>query len=262
MRFFNFLTLAVAITISVCAGYYSIVGLTAIFAASFWPVVIMGSVLEVGKITTAVWLHTHWTTAKWWVRSYMIPAVAVLMLITSMGIFGFLSKAHLDAASAGGDNTLQIELLDNKIAREQASIDDATTVLNQLDAAVQALTDAQRIRGKDGALAVREAQTPEREALTADINAAQDNIAKLQEEKLTLASAQAKIEAEVGPIRYVAALIYGDNPDASLLEKAVRWVIILLVSVFDPLAVVLILAASHGLALTRPKKPIPEQKIV
>ena len=256
MRFFNFLTLAVAITISICAGYYSIVGLTAIFAASFWPIVIMGTVLEVGKITTAVWLHMHWASAKWWVKTYMIPAVAVLMLITSMGIFGFLSKAHLDSQSSGADNSLQIQLLDTKIAREQASIDDANTVLKQLDASVQALIDAQRIRNKDGALAVREAQKPERESLSADINLAEDNIAKLSEEKLTLASAQAKVEAEVGPIRYVASIIYGDNPDANLLERAVRWVILLLVAVFDPLAVVMILAASHGLAITKTQKKV------
>jgi len=258
MRIFNYLTLFVAIIISICAAYYSIVGLTAIFAGAFWPIVIMGTVLEVGKITTAVWLHLYWKQARWWMKVYLVPAVAVLMVITSMGIFGFLSKAHLDSTGLGADTQLAIELIDNKIEREETRIQDSEVVLAQLDAAVQALTDAQRIRGAEGAIAVREAQKLERESLTSDIDAAYNVIAGLREEKLTLDSARAAIEAEVGPLKYVASLIYGNDPTAGAIEDAVRWVIILLVAVFDPLAVVMVLAAAQGLAHTAPTK---EQKI-
>jgi hypothetical protein len=258
MRIFNYLTLFVAIIISICAAYYSIVGLTAIFAGAFWPIVIMGTVLEVGKITTAVWLHLYWKQARWWMKVYLVPAVAVLMVITSMGIFGFLSKAHLDSTGLGADTQLAIELIDNKIEREETRIQDSEVVLAQLDAAVQALTDAQRIRGAEGAIAVREAQKLERESLTSDIDAAYNVIAGLREEKLTLDSARAAIEAEVGPLKYVASLIYGNDPTAGAIEDAVRWVIILLVAVFDPLAVVMVLAAAQGLAHTALTK---EQKI-
>ena len=123
MRFFNYITLFVAIVISACAAYYSIVGLTAIFAAAFWPIVIMGSALELGKLTGAVWLHLNWKHAQWWIRMYMVPAVAVLMLITSMGIFGFLSRAHIEQTAGAVDVTTQIEQLNLDVSIEQDKID-------------------------------------------------------------------------------------------------------------------------------------------
>ena len=253
MRVFNYLTLLVALTISACAAFYSILGLTAIFSAAFIPIVIMGGVLELGKITGAVWLHLHWNMAKWWMKFYMVPAVLALMFITSMGIFGFLSKAHIEKSVNTSDNTITISQIENKIQREQSSITDSETVLKQLDGSVQALINYDRIRGKDGAIAVREGQKEERESLSSIIDEAQIKIDKLENEKAALSVEQAKLDADVGPIRYVAALIYGDNPDENLLERAVRYMILLIVSLFDPLAIVMVLAAASGLSISGSK---------
>lgn len=276
MRFFNYITLLVAIVISICAAYYSIVGLTAIFAAAFWPIVIMGSALELGKLTGAVWLHLNWKHAQWWIRMYMVPAVAVLMLITSMGIFGFLSRAHIEQTAGAVDVGTKIEQLVLDVDIEQQKIDNNKKVISQLDAAVDSLLGAAATQGQEKSRAnsrearkaaeeatkLRKAQEEERARLQAEISQASDKIAVINKEKLTLEQQVKKIEAEVGPIKYVASLIYGDNPDVDTLEKAVRWMIIILVVVFDPLAVVLILAATSGLQYSSKRKeetvPLPE----
>jgi uncharacterized protein YoxC len=249
--FLGLSTLVVAILISVVAAYYSVLGLTAIFAAAFWPIVIMGGALEVGKIMTAVWLHRNWSRASWAYKSYLVPALIFLMLLTSMGIFGFLSKAHLDQAVPTGDVAAQVALIDEKINNERDTIANARTLLGQMDRAVTDIGNApdREVNGKtvssaERALQVRRQQARDRASLTKTIEDSQARIVKLQEEKAPFAKDLRKIEAEVGPVKYVAALIYGDNPDTNTLEKAVRWVIILIVLVFDPLAIVLILAGS------------------
>lgn len=272
MRFFNYITLLVAIVISICAAYYSIVGLTAIFAAAFWPIVIMGSALELGKLTGAVWLHLNWKHAQWWIRMYMVPAVAVLMLITSMGIFGFLSRAHIEQTAGAVDVGTKIEQLALDVDIEQQKIDNNKKVISQLDAAVDSLLGAAATQGQEKSRAnsrearkaaeeatkLRKSQEEERARLQAEISQASDKINVINKEKLALEQQVKKIEAEVGPIKYVASLIYGDNPDVDTLEKAVRWMIIILVVVFDPLAVVLILAATSGLQYTSKRKdPLP-----
>lgn len=268
MRFFNYVTLLVAITISACAAYYSIVGLTAIFAAAFWPILVMGSALELGKLTGAVWLHLNWKHAQWWIRLYMVPAVAVLMVITSMGIFGFLSRAHIEQTAGAVDITTKVEQLDLDISVEQGKIDNNKKLIDQLDAAVNSLLTGAGTQGTgkatanakqasklaDQATKLRKAQEAQRTDLQNQIQASADKIASINKDKLVLEQQGKKIEAEVGPIKYVAALFYGDNPDANTLERAVRWMIIMLVVVFDPLAVVLILAATSGLGYTRKKK--------
>lgn len=247
--------------ISACAAYYSIVGLTAIFAAAFWPIVIMGSALELGKLTAAVWLHLNWKHALWWIRTYMVPAVAVLMLITSMGIFGFLSRAHIEQTAGASDVTTQIEQLNLDISIEQGKIDNNKKIIEQLDAAVDSLINGSATQGGQTktsnakqasklaaeATKLRKSQEAQRSELQSQIQASADKMAGINKQKLTLEQQVKKIEAEVGPIKYVAALVYGDNPDTNTLEKAVRWMIIILVVVFDPLAVVLILAATSGL---------------
>jgi hypothetical protein len=254
--FLGIATLAVAIVISVVAAYYSILGLTAIFAAAFWPIVIMGGALEAGKLMTAVWLHRNWGRATWTYKCYLVPALAFLMLLTSMGIFGFLSKAHLDQTVPTGDVAAQVALIDEKIKIERDNIANAQAVIKQMDAAVNGVIASgdQEVKLKDGStklnsaaersLQIRRQQARDRAALTKQVEQAQANIVKLQEQKAPIAKDLRKIEAEVGPVKYVAALIYGDNPDTNTLEKAVRWVIILIVLVFDPLAIVLILAGS------------------
>jgi hypothetical protein len=279
MRFFNYITLLVAIIISICAAYYSIVGLTAIFAAAFWPIVIMGSALELGKLTGAVWLHLNWHHARWWIRMYMVTAVAVLMLITSMGIFGFLSRAHIEQTAGAVDVGTKIEQLALDISVEQQKIDNNTKIISQLDAAVDSLIGAAATQGQEKSRAnsrearkaaeeatkLRKSQEVERARLQAEIAQSNDKIANINKEKLTLEQQVKKIEAEVGPIKYVASLIYGDNPDVDTLEKAVRWMIIILVVVFDPLAVVLILAATSGLQYGRQRKqevPLPTPEVI
>lgn len=249
---FGIFTLAVALTISAVAAYYSIAGLCAIFAAAVVPIIIMGAALELGKITATVWLHKYWHRCALQFKLYLVPAIVVLMIITSMGIFGFLSKAHMDQTVTVGDSSAQVQILDEKIATEKTNIDSAKKALQQMDAQVdQMLSRTTDDKGTNRAVQIRKQQAKERKSLQTEITEAQKHIAELQNERAPLAAQTRKIEAEVGPVKYIAALIYGDNPDANLLERAVRWVIILLVLVFDPLALVLILAAEQTIEWAR-----------
>lgn len=393
MRLFHYFTLLVAISISICAAYYSIVGLTAIFAASTIPIIIMGSVLELAKVTGAIWLKLYWKQANWWIKVYLVPAVAVLMLITSIGIFGFLSKAHIEQTAAATEGTAKIERIVTEISRQQdliarseETIKAAETKGTNSDATIQEQIDkeqaridsvnsriqpaiaeqnliitkeearlggsvtiyedqikaidenlakldqyltsndikmaqglvgapvdgklgsktsaliaqyrANNIAEKDG-LAQKvndqkakltspviddarkeitrirsgaEAEIANSNTLiakfrakigTADqavdvpavvaaesvkIESANTKINQLTEEKYALETESRKLEAEVGPIKFVAELLYG-AADKSLLEEAVRWMILLLVAVFDPLAIILTMAAITGLAM-------------
>ena len=249
---FGLFTLLVALTISGVAAYYSIAGLCAIFAAAVTPIIIMGAALELGKITATVWLHKYWHRANIQFKLYLIPAIVVLMIITSMGIFGFLSKAHMDQSVTVGDSAAQVQILDEKIKTEKDNIESAKKALAQMDSQVdQMLSRTTDDKGTSKAVTIRKQQASERKSLQNEITAAQKHIAELQNERAPLAAQSRKIEAEVGPVKYIAALIYGDNPDANLLERAVRWVIILLVLVFDPLALVLILAAEQTIEWAR-----------
>lgn len=257
----KWLLLVTALTISAVAAWYSIAGLAAIFAAAVIPIIIMGGVLETGKLVAVTYLHRFWDEAPRLLRSYLVFAVTFLMFITSMGIFGFLSRAHIEQTATVGDNSVQISRLDGKIAREQRAIDDAERVIGQLDDQVQKLIDYDRIRGKTGSIATRAAQGPERDKLSLIISESESKIDRLQEEKLVLDKEQIAIEAEVGPLKYIAELIYGEA-DRDILEQSVRWVIIILVIVFDPLAVALLIAwndiikrerTSRKVEVTQPK---------
>ena len=248
-----YLVLFVALAISGVAAWYSIAGLAAIFAAAKIPVIIMGTSLEVGKLVTASWLYQNWNRVPLLLKTYLTIAVVVLMFITSMGIFGFLSKAHIDQTIISGDNSLIIEQLDQRIERERTRITDAELVVSQLDQAVQTLIDYDRIRGDDGAISVREGQKNERDNLNAIIDSAYANIGDFQSDRLALSQEQLSLEAEVGPIRYIAQLIYSDTPDAEILADAVRWVILTIIFVFDPLAVLLLIAANMSINDRRAK---------
>ena len=248
--FLTILMFVVALSLSSVAAFYSIVGLTAIFAAAVMPIIIMGSILEVAKLAVTVWLHEYWLRCRWVMKVYLVPAVGVLMLLTSMGIFGFLSKAHLDQTVPTGDVAAQIGLIDEKIRTQRDNVDTARAALKQMDEQVNArLTRSDDEKGAERAVQIRRQQSQERQRIQADIASAQKIIAQLNEERAPIASQLRKAEAEVGPIKYIAALIYGDNPDANLLERAVRWVIIVLVLVFDPLAVFMLLAWTESLSL-------------
>jgi len=250
------LTLVTALAISGVAAWYSIAGLVAIFSSAKVAIIIMGGVLEVGKLVTASWLYRNWHITPLLLKTYLTTAVVVLMLITSMGIFGFLSKAHLDQTiQMGGTNELQITQLERLIDNQQRVIEDAETVLEQLDGAVQTLIDYERIRGETGAIATRASQKEERQALNETINAAVSRINEHQQNLIPFKKEQISLEAEVGPLKYIAELIYGDQAK-DLLDEAVRWVILLIVFVFDPLAVLLLIAANMNLTQPKPTKKI------
>jgi hypothetical protein len=250
--FFGFSILATALLLSAVAAYYSVAGLVAIFAAATVPVIIMGGSLELGKIVATVWLHRNWNRAGLMFKLYLVPAVAFLMLLTSMGIFGYLSKAHSDQGLTSGDVQAQISIYDEKIKTDRENIDANRKALKQLDEAVdQILGRSADERGAERAVQIRRSQQAERGRLLREIDASQKRITALNEERAPIAAEVRKIEAEVGPIKYIAALVYGDNPEANLLEKAVRWVIIMIVVVFDPLALTLILAANKQFEWTR-----------
>ena len=247
LKFLSFsnLTLLVALSLSSVAAWYSIIGLTAIFAGAVIPVIIMGGILEVGKITTTVWLRKYWHRAGWLLKLYLVPAVIALALLTSMGIFGFLSKAHMEHGISTGDSQAKLSLYDEKIKTQRDNIELARKALTQMDNQVdQRLSRGDSENSAERAVQIRRQQAGERTKLQKEIGDAQKEIAKLNEERAPIAADNRKIEAEVGPIKYIAALIYGDNADNNMLEAAVRWVIILLVIVFDPLAIALVLAAN------------------
>lgn len=241
---FAFLLAISGLTLSAVAIYYSVIGLTAVFAAAFWPIVIMGTTLEISKLVAASWLKAYWEKIPVSMKIYMTMAVVVLMVITSMGIFGFLSKAHLDQNIVSGDVQGKIAIYDEKIKTERENIDAARTALSQMDAQVnERLSRSTDDRGAERAVQIRRQQQAERTRLQNDISRSQGAIARLNEERAPIAAEVRKVEAEVGPIKYIAALIYGDNPDANILEKAVTWVIMIIVFVFDPLAILMLLGA-------------------
>ena len=363
------LTFLSALTISAVAIYYSVAGLTAIFAAAVIPIIIMGTALEIGKLVTAVWLHRNWTRAVWWLKTYLSVAVFVLMFITSMGIFGYLSKAHIEQTSMSQEQVALIESIDDKLVRSQAKIERWTDEMNRLmkgeDVRVDNLIDREqeeldkinalikaekddvrkdfdkqiklqndrieqarirkesdiqaakdRFEGSFGGgakfdKAVEEAKANElsvassaqreirninaklNEALAAvdakyanDIKTIQDRIQDLRnqanaktedidgritelegfidaeqlkvdatrEEKFTYEKTYRALEAEVGPIKYIAEFIYGERADQDLLEAAVRWVIIIIIFVFDPLAVLLLIASQYTFMWYRDEK--------
>ena len=242
----GFLTLLIALAISAVSAYFSILGLVAIFAAAVGPVIIMGSAIELGKLATAVWLHKNWHRAGLSYKLYLVPALVFLMLLTSMGTYGYLSKAHVDQGVPTGNVQAQLGLIDTKIDSQRENINAARKNIKQLDDSVdQVLARSTSEQGAARSAQLRRSQAKDRSALQTEIEAAQKSIAQLQEERAKISVEMRKVEAEVGPIKYVAALIYGDNPNADLLERAVRWVIMLIVVVFDPLAIVLILAGSR-----------------
>ena len=244
--FSNF-TLTVALSLSAIAAWYSISGLTAIFAGAVVPIIIMGSILELSKIVTTVWLKIYWERVSFLLKLYLIPAVLALALMTSMGIFGFLSKAHSDQNLVSGDVTAKIAVYDEKIKTEKENIEANRKALKQMDEGVdQLLGRSTDEKGADKAVAMRKSQQKERTRLQNEILQSQKSIAELNDARAPIAAEVRKVEAEVGPIKYIAAFMYGDNPDSNLLERAVRWVIILIVLVFDPLALMMVIAANQS----------------
>src|SRR5210317_358042 len=389
MMYLGVLVLITALTISGVAIYYSIAGLVAIFAAAALPIMIMGGALEIGKLVTAVWLHSYWRQAVWWLKTYLTVAVVVLMFITSMGIFGFLSKAHIEQTSAGQESVAQVQRIEGEIERQQDIIVRAEQKIQKLetsniggDANIQAQIDAEQDRidkayeriqpaideqqkiidsqatlyinelakidadmatlqgyidsgetakaqqmigaSADGIFGKKTADkigdwqeqkqaerieliekieqatnNPQAQAAAAEIKRlrttaesqiaqsnelinrlrnqlgdtdktesidqevdeqnlriknANDQIDTLIAEKYTIEGEYRKLEAEVGPIKYIAEFVYGEDADKNMLEEAVRWVIIVIIFVFDPLAVLLLIASQYTFDFHRRSK--------
>lgn len=215
-----YLTLLSALLLSGIAAYYSIIGLAAIFTGAFWPIVFMGSVLEMSKLVTTSWLYRNWKECPILLKSYLTFSVIVLMIITSMGIFGFLSKAHIDSTMDAGANSVEIKTLvqQEKITKERldyllARAKDPSTASNRLDKQIQ---DTQK------------------------------ELTEINKRKLPLLKENNKLTAEVGPIKYIGDMVYGAD-DENGLDKAVRLVIMLIMVVFDPLAVLLLVAANMSM---------------
>lgn len=241
--FLAYLALLSGLAISGVAVYYSVVGLTAIFAAAAIPIIIMGIVLEVGKIVATVWLKQNWLICPRPVKIYLISAIVLLMVITSMGIFGFLSKAHSDQSLIGGEVLGQLAIYDEKIKTTKENIETKRRELKQMDEAVdQVMARSQNEQGADKSIALRKSQQRDRTRISAEIETEQKRLSELNNEAAPIRAQVRQVEAEVGPLKYIAAFIYGET-DQTVLEKSVVWVIILLIVVFDPLAIILLLAS-------------------
>ena len=234
------ITLGIALSISAVAAYYSIVGLMAIFSASAASIAIMGIVLEVGKLITASWLYQNWKTVPKLLKYYLTTAVVVLMFITSMGIFGYLSKSHIDAGTGTDELYIKVERLENRIESEKKNIVRAEKQLEQLDNALDRYVELGAV---SKGLNKREEQEDERNSLTDLVNKSQQQIDVYLDTKSEYDLQIKSFEVEVGPLKYISALIYGDDA-LNFLDNAVRIVILILVFVFDPLAVLLVIAAN------------------
>ena len=221
-----------AIGLSAIAAYYSVIGLAQIFPGSYWPIIVMGSVLEVSKLVTVSWLYNNWDVTVRIMRYYFLSAIILLMLITSMGIFGYLSKAHLDTNIIVGANSVQLKTLDTqeKIAKERL------TYLLQ--------------RAGDPATATRK--------IDVQIQETQTELKRISNEKLPLLSEENKLTAEIGPIKYIAELFYSKD-DPNFIDKAVRSVILIIIIVFDPLAVLLLIASNQ--TYQRIKQPVEVESV-
>ena len=238
--FLAVITLFIALSISAVAAYYSIVGLMAIFSAAAFSIAVMGVVLEIGKLVTASWLYQNWKTVPKVLKYYLTSAVVILMFITSMGIFGYLSKSHIDAGTNTSQITVKLDRVNSRIASEQKTIDRAERQLVNLDKALERYVELGAVsKGLDR----RESQEEERTKLTSMVNKSQEKIDQYLDEKSEYELEIKNFEVEVGPLKYISALIYGDDA-LTFLENAVRWVILILVFVFDPLAVLLVVAAN------------------
>jgi len=249
--FLTLITFISAISISLIAAGYSILGLATLFAGAYVPIIAMGSALEVGKLVAASWLYHNWrSNIPKSLKTYLFTSIIVLIFITSIGIFGFLSKAHLDQVKPTAGNTEQIELIDKKIRQEEKIIERAERTLAQLDKALDVYIDKEFVtRG----LKERKKQKEERDLLNKSIDEAMKKITNLNNSKSSINIEQLKLEADVGPLKYVAELIYGDNANDHF-DSAVRIIILILIFVFDPLAVLLLIAANISLNQWRDKR--------
>ena len=246
----KWLTLGTSLTLAATAAYFSIVGLMTIFSGAVIGIAIMATVLEISKLVSAAWLHYEWDRINNLVRGYFTAAVIVLMLITSMGIFGFLSKAHIDSALVSDTYSLEASIIDTRIAAEQSKLKAAQDRIESLDYVLETSQPKDRnyVNGR---------QTEERNNLAITIDKAVDSIVQYNEQKLPIQRLQLEQESELGPVKYIADMIYGSNAK-EYYDDAVRWIILVIIFVFDPLAIMLLIVSTAAFKRDRetPSKPL------
>jgi len=250
----KWLTLFTSLTLATTAAYFSIVGLMTIFSGAAIAIAFMATVLEFGKIVSAAWLHYEWDRINNLVRAYFTTAVVVLMLITSIGIFGYLSKAHIDASITGDSYSLEASIVDKRLDGKQLQLNNLTGRLESLDYVLQ--TSQPKDRNY-----VNKVQTPERNEINANIDILVDEIVALNEQKMPILRQQLDQEAELGPVKYIADMIYGEDAE-SYYDNAVRWIILTIIFVFDPLAIMLLIVSTAAFKREReaPAKPLIDEK--
>ena len=253
-----FLTLITALFISSVAAWFSIAGLIAIFPGATVAVGLMGAALEMGKLVSASWIYRYWNNTNVLMKGYFVSSIIILSFITSIGIFGYLTRAHVEGTQGLGANTDQIFLLDEQINNERQTIAMSRLALQQMDAAVNNLSANEKTTER--AVAVRNNQRNERTNISKTILLSNTQIVELQKQKSSLNVGQRKLETEIGPIKYFAQLVYAAD-DAATIDKAVRMLTLMLIFVFDPLAILLIIAANVSMQ-TRPNEaPIHPPKL-
>lgn len=235
------LLLISGLAVSIIGAYYSILGLAALFAGAYWAVVTMGITLEVAKLVTVSWLYRNWKLdlLPQSIRMYLLSAVLMLMFITSIGIFGFLSKAHLDTSAPNTGNRLLVKNIERQIESEKKAIAGAQKIVDQLDKALDKVIE----KDADKGLVERQKQQIERNRANNIITNSSNKITQLSNQKLNYDKNQLAIDKEIGPFKYVAEILFGDADDGNL-DRAVRFVIICLLFVFDPLAVLMLVAVN------------------
>ena len=249
IKFLNYLALVTSITIAGIAAYFSVIGMATIFAGAYIGTIVMMTALEVGKLVTAAYIHLVWDKLNY-LKYYLLASVGVLMLITSLGIFGYLSKANIETTLVGDGNNLELSIIDTRIKAEESKIQRLQDRLSGLDLVVT--TGRPQDRNY-----INRVQREERSQIATDIDVSLDLISEYTEEKLPIQRRQLEQESKIGPIKYVAEVIYGEDESVKYLDNAVRWVIYALIFVFDPLAV-LLLVSSTGLIARRVEDEKPK----
>ena len=243
----NYLAFLTSLLVAGVAAYFSVIGLATIFAGSFWPVVIMAGALEIGKIVTAGFLHIRWSDINNWFKVYLSSAVVVLMLITSLGIFGFLAKANIEQTLQGDRFSLELSIIDKRLEAKEKELGRYEERLANLDYII----DTARPQDRNY---IDRRQRDERAEIATDIDNVVAEIVVLNEDKLPLQREQLVQEGEIGPIKYVAEMIYGEDVAKDKLDNAARILIFFIIFAFDPLAI-LLLVASLGL-IVRDREPL------
>jgi len=256
----------VAISLSIAAGSISVLGLAAIFSGAYWYVIVVASLLEIAKVVTAAWLERNWITVSGKLKTYLVIATTVLMLITSLGIYGFFSRAHLEQqVQLSTGETSQIPLIQSKIDSQKSVAADLDKQISLIDNALSAMTEKGRASDARQALIEAAKQRKERDVLVAKKEEVVNKLIPLQAEKARLENVVKRNEVEVGPLKYIAAF-FGDENSEATLEKAVRYLILVIVAVFDPLAIALLLASNHKqkrptVKVLRTRNPVDGKKI-